>query len=201
MSKNEKSTPKAKVLTAVLLIVFLGSCAVLAFAICTDILGIAPKNPNPTEPQVTTAVSVTESATTEATEATEASSSASVTQSSTAVSSQLILGSTYNVDYWAEYKTENGSSGLGVLFGAHTQSAEINFTDDNKFSIVVFANNEPVEVSSGTYSFSSQSEIELRYENSNIETAVISETENGVVTVMDFSMDVDDTTLRISLAD
>ncbi len=200
MKEKRKSTPKAKLLTAVLLVLFLGSCAVLVFAVCTDILGI--NSIEPTEPVATTQAVATEEVTTANTEASVASATASEpVETSTAVSSNITLGSIYNVDYWAEYKADNGSSGLGVLFGAQTQSAEVKFSDDNKFSVVINANNEAVEVSSGTYIIISESEVELRYENSNIETATVSETENGVATVMDFSMDVDGTTLRISLAD
>lgn len=200
MSKNKKSTPKAKVLTAVLLIVFLGSCAVLAFAICTDILGVAPKKPNPTEPVGTTAVSATEEITTIATEATVPSSQVSVPQSSTAVSTTLTLGSTYNVDYWVEYMNDYGTSGLGVLFGARTKAATVVFSDDNTFSVTV-ENNGSLEVSTGTYSFMSDGNIELRFDNSNITTAMVLETENSEITSMDFPMDVDGTTLRLSLAD
>lgn len=201
MSEKNKSTPKAKVLTAVLLVLFFGSCAVLVFAVCTDILGIAPKNPNPTEPQVTTAVSVTESATVETTEASEPSSSASAPQSSTAVSSQLTLGSTYNVDYWVEYMDNYGASGLAVLFGARTKGATVTFTEENTFTVTVESANGSVEVSAGTYSFLDDSNIELRFDNSNITVATVIETGDNEITSLDFPMDVDGTTLRLSLAD
>ena len=200
MSKNEKSTPKAKVLTAVLLIVFLGSCAVLVFAVCTDILGIAPKNPNPTEPQATTAVSVTESATVETTEASEASASASAPQSSTAVFSQLTLGSTYNVDYWVENKAEHGTPGLALLYGTKVQSVYVSF-DNDRFSVNVVKYNESQETETGTYSFTDNGNIELRYDNSNITTATVLESENGMITTMDFPLWFKDTTLRLSLED
>lgn len=199
MSKNKKSTPKAKVLTAVLLVVFLGSCAVLAFAICTDILGIAPKKPGTTEPVATTAVTATENVT-ENTESTEPSSAASVPQSSTAVSSELTPGSTYNVDYWVEYMNDYGTNGLGVLFGARTRGVTVAFSEDNTFSVNV-QNNGSVEVSAGTYSILDDSNIELRFDNSNITTATVLETEGNVITIMDFPMDVEGTTLRLSLAD
>lgn len=199
MNKNKKSTTKAKVLTVILVSVFIGSCAVLVFAICTNILGI-PKKPVATEPQVTTAAFATEEVSTTATAVTEPSSEATTEQSLTAVSTTLTLGSTYNVDYWVEYMNDYGTSGLGVLFGARTKAATVAFADDNTFSVTV-ENNGSVEVSTGTYAFMNDGNIELRFDNSNITTAMVLETENSEITSMDFPMDVDGTTLRLSLAD
>lgn len=196
MSKNKKSTPKAKMLTAVLLILFLGSCAVLVFAIVTGQLGREPNNkPTETTPatEVVTTVGSTEDTTIQATES--VSSTAAIVTSG---SSEVTLGSTYNVDYWVEYKNENGTAGLGALFGAHTQSAVVNF-DNGRFTVFNIGYDEYLPVTTGTYSFISDNEIELKYDNSYIATATVTETEDGLVTGMDFPMDIEDTTLKLSL--
>lgn len=198
MKEKIKSTPKAKLLTAVLLVLFLGSCAVLVFAVCTDILGINSNTP-PTETVVPTETTAIVSTTASVPETTP-SSSVLPTTTSEAVETVVSLGSIYDVDYWTEYKDEYGSAGIGVLFGAHAKGATITF-ENGRFVVSVVGANETLDVSSGTYSFVSDNEIELRYDNSDIRTAKVIETENDVVTVLDFSMDMEDTTLRASLAD
>lgn len=198
MAEKRKSTTKAKLLTVVLVVLFLGSCATLIFAVCTDILGING-NTSPTEtitPTETTAIVSTTASVPETTP----SSSALPTTTSEAVETGIKLGSVYDVDYWAEYKDEYGSAGIGVLFGAHAKGATITF-ENGCFVVAVVGANETLDVASGTYSFVSDTEIELRYENSDIRTAKVIETENDVVTILDFSMDIEDTTLRASLAD
>lgn len=199
MKVNKKSTLKAKVLTVALLVLFLGSCAVLIFAICTGQLSREGKE-NPTESVAATetVVNVTESTGTPTTlsePATEASTPAGTTEPS--VSSELSLGTTYNAEYWVEYNADNGSSGLAVLFGAQTRNVTVSFSDENTFSVSV----DDSEIASGTYSFISDNEIELRYDNSYIASAEIIETEDGVASLIDFPMDIEDTTLRIKLAD
>lgn len=202
MSVKRKSTLKAKVLTVILIVLFAGSCATLIFAICTGQLSREGK-----EVLVETTVSAeasTETATANAsTSVTEAQTTASTTAAQTtateSVESNVTLGTTYNVDYWAEYKAENGSAGLGVLFGAHTQGVIISF-DGDKFSVSVVNYDELLPVATGDYSFVSDSEIELRFDNSAIEIATVVESENGVATVIDFPMDIEDTTLRASVA-
>lgn len=198
MSEKRKSTPKAKVLTAVLLILFLGSCAVLIFAVCTDILGIN-SNTNPTETITPTETSAIVS-TTASIPATIPSSSVLPTTASEVSDAGVNLGSIYEVDYWVEYMAEKGAPGLGVLFGARTQGAVVTFEED-RFTVSNLNYDEYVPVVSGTFSFVSDNEIELRFDNSNIEIATVLDAENGVATVIDFPMDLEDTTLRLSLTD
>lgn len=199
MKEKSKSTTKAKILTAVLLILFLGSCAVLVFAICTDILGI--NNVKPTQPVTTAQATATEEFTTANTEATEASVTASEpVETSSAITTELTLGSTYNVDYWVENKAENGTPGLALLYGVRVQRVYVSF-DNGRFSVNVVSYNESQETDTGTYFFTDDGNIELQYDNSNIATATVLESENGIITTMDFPLWFEDTTLRISLAD
>ena len=200
MKVNKKSTTKAKVLTVALLILFLGSCAVLIFAICTGQLS-RKGNVNPTDSTtptetVVSTVANTEIPTTALTEQTTQLSTPAESTPVETVSSALSLGTSYDAEYWVEYNADNNSSGLAVLFGAHTRKVSVNFSDENKFSVSV---NDNVEVASGTFSVVSDNEIELRYDNSYIATAEIIETADGMVTLMDFSMDIEDTTLRLNL--
>lgn len=197
MSEKRKSTLKAKVLTAILIILFAGSCAAIIFAICTGSIS-RENNTNPTE---TSAVTETP-AVTETAADTEATTLTTVTNATTAAQgadSSIKLGSAYNVDYWVEYKEENGSAGLGVLFGARTQGAVVTFEGD-RFTVSTVSSNETADVASGSFSFISDSEIQLRYDNSNIATAKVIETENGTVSVLDIPMDIEGTTLRASIA-
>lgn len=202
MNVNKKSTLKAKVLTVALLVLFLGSCAVLIFAILTGRLSREGKvNPTESTPSVETTVSTeahTDIPTTALTQPITQPSSTEAGTTEVSDYSALSPGTSYNAEYWAEYNADNNSSGLAVLFGARTRSVTVSFSDDNKFSVLV---NDDIEVAIGTYSVVSETEIELRYDNSNIAYAQIVETEDGVITVMDFPMDVEDTTLRLSLAD
>ena len=196
MAEKRKSTAKAKMLTAVLIVLFLGSCAALIFAVCTDILGI--NNVNSTEPVATTTIPATEEASTANTEVTEPSSASAPAETSSAVNSELTLGSTYNVDYWVENKAENGTPGLALLYGARVQSVYVSF-DNGRFSVNVVKYNESQETEAGTYSLIDNDNIELRYDNSNITTATVLESENGIITTMDFPLWFEDTTLRLSL--
>lgn len=198
MKEKIKSTPKAKMLTAVLLVLFLGSCAVLIYAVCTDILGIN-SNTNPTETITPTETSAIVS-TTASIPATIPSSSVLPTTASEASDTGVNLGSIYEVDYWVEYMAEKGAPGLSVLFGARTQGAVVTFEED-RFTVSNLNYDEYVPVVSGTFSFVSDNEIELRFDNSNIEIATVLDAENGVATVVDFPMDLEDTTLRLSLTD
>lgn len=200
MKVNKKSTTKAKVLTVALLILFLGSCAVLIFAICTGQLS-RKGNVNPTDSTtptetVVSTVANTEIPTTALTEQTTQLSTPAESTPVETVSSALSLGTSYDAECWVEYNADNNSSGLAVLFGAHTRKVSVNFSDENKFSVSV---NDNVEVASGTFSVVSDNEIELRYDNSYIATAEIIETADGMVTLMDFPMDIEDTTLRLNL--
>ena len=200
MKVNKKSTTKAKVLTVALLILFLGSCAVLIFAICTGQLS-RKGNVNPTDSTtptetVVSTVANTEIPTTALTEQTTQLSTPAESTPVETVSSALSLGTSYDAECWVEYNADNNSSGLAVLFGAHTRKVSVNFSDENKFLVSV---NDNVEVASGTFSVVSDNEIELRYDNSYIATAEIIETADGMVTLMDFPMDIEDTTLRLNL--
>ena len=200
MKVNKKSTTKAKVLTVALLILFLGSCAVLIFAICTGQLS-RKGNVNPTDSTtptetVVSTVANTEIPTTALTEQTTQLSTPAESTPVETVSSALSLGTSYDAECWVEYNADNNSSGLAVLFGAHTRKVSVSFSDENKFSVSV---NDNVEVASGTFSVVSDNEIELRYDNSYIATAEIIETADGMVTLMDFPMDIEDTTLRLNL--
>lgn len=196
MSEKRKSTLKAKVLTVLLIILFIGSCAAIIFAICTGQLSRESGTP----PAETSAATET-AAQTETVAQTEAATSAVTTAASATDSAEtaLSLGSTYDALYWAEYKAEYGSAGLSVLFGARTQGAAVTF-EDNRFTVSSISYDEYTAVATGTFSFVSDSEIELRYDNSNIATAKVIETENSQVTVMDFPLDTPDTTLRLSVA-
>lgn len=198
MAEKRKSTFKAKVLTVIIVVLFVGSCATLVFAICTGKLSRADNTP-PTETQSNTeTVAVTE--TVAYTEVTELTTESTETTATEELSAELVLGSTYEVDYWAEYKDEHGSAGLGVLFGAYTQGVEINF-NGGRFTVSTVSSYETLDVATGTFAFISDSEIELRYDNSNIEIAKVVETDGSTVTVLDVPMDIEGTTLRASLAD
>ncbi len=199
MSEKRKSTPKAKVLTAVLLVLFLGSCATLVFAVCTDILGVNNNRTNPTETVSATETTVAEETTAQP-ETTEAVITTIATTASEAQATGISLGSTYNVDYWAEYQAEHNASGLAVLFGARTQGAVISF-DNGRFTVSSVSNDEYTSVATGSYSLISDSEIELRYDNSYIAAAIVAEAEDGVATALDFPLDVEGTTLRASLSE
>lgn len=196
MSKKRKSTLRAKVLTALLIILFAGSCAVIIFAICTGRLS-RENNTNPTE--TTVAVETTSAPeTTAQTEPAQLTSAASTTASETEAS-DIAVASAYDADYWVEYKADYGSSGLSVLFGANNTGASVSF-DGNRFSVKILGSGTSSEIATGTFSFVSDTEIELRYDNSYIATATVLETENSVVTVMDFPLDTAETTLRVSVA-
>lgn len=194
MSEKRKSTPKAKALTLVLIVLFLGSCACLIVAFCNDMLG----KDIDTVPVDTTAVTAavtgtsptenTQNATEQTTEVTEAASTrVEIDESWPNVSLS------YKIDHWVEYKDENGTNGLGVLFGAHTTGGNVTFAD-GRFTV----NKDETEVAGGTYKVISDTEVELRYDNSHIATATILETEDGVITSMDFPMDMEGTTLRLT---
>lgn len=203
MKVNKKSTTKAKVLTVALLILFLGSCAVLIFAICTGQLS-RKGNVNPTDSTtptetVVSTVANTEIPTTALTEQTTQLSTPAESTPVETVSSALSLGTSYDAEYWVEFEAEHGTSGLAVLFGAKTQSVSVNFSDDNRFSVNVMSYNENHEMETGTYSFNTDGSIELRYDNSYIATASVLENENGIITSMDFPMGFEDTTLRLKL--
>lgn len=195
MYEKRKSTLKAKVLTAVLIILFVGSCAAIIFAICTGNLS-RDNNNTPTESSNITDTSTVPS-TASMTEASEPETSD--LEATSAEVKSIDLASSYNVDYWVEYKTDNGSAGLGVLFGAHTQGAVIHF-EGGRFAVSTLSVYETLDVAAGTFSFVSESEVELRYDNSNVETLKIIEAEDSVATVIDFPMDIEGTTLRASIA-
>lgn len=200
MKEKRKSTPKAKALTAVLLVLFLGSCAVLIYAVFTDILGL-DNPPSPTEPSAT--IVATEPVTTEVTiNTTEAPATSAVNTTTADIANSddiIILGATYNADYWIEHKAEHDTSGLALLFGSKIQSVFISF-DNGRFSVNGVSYNEPQAFETGTYSFMEDGNIELRFDNSDIATATVLNLENGVITSMDFPLTLKDTTLRLSLA-
>ncbi len=205
MNVNKKSTLKAKVLTVALLVLFLGSCAVLIFAIFTGQLSREDKK-TPTE-STTPVESVlnteenTEASSTYFTEPATQYSTPAETTGADISSSAVSLGNSYDAQYWVEHEAEYGTAGLAVLFGAKTQGVSVNFIDGNRFSVNVTSYNESHEMETGTYIFTTDGNIELRYDNSFIATANVLETENGTITSMDFPMSFEDTTLRLSLAD
>lgn len=180
MNKKQKSTPKAKMLTAVLLILFLGSCAVLIFAVCTGQLS-RENNQTPTETtlalETTAKVETTAAATTETeTTATEASEP------------QITFASQYKFE---SVRDENGEEmDLMVAFGSNFAKGRVEFEND-RFFISLPVQSKP-DAYGGTYSFLSQTEVELRYDNSDIKTATIKATDDqGVVTEVDVTMSSD----------
>lgn len=196
MSEKRKSTPQAKVLTVVLLILFLGACAVLVFAVCSDIWGI--NNNTVPSTDASTEISVTSATEAASTAEPTAEKTSAATEASESQGAYPVLGAAYDVDYWAEYMDLHGSAGLGVLFGAQTRGATINF-EDGRFVVNVSSADQGFEATSGSYSFISETEIELRYDNSDIKTAKVIEAEDGLITCLDFPMDIEDTTLRASI--
>ncbi len=186
MSEKIKSTPKAKVLTAVLMVLLLGSFAVLIFAVCTDILGV--NNVKPTEPVTTTGVSVTEDVTTVNEEE---------TSSLTTMPKTTALENEENDLYFAEeYKIvsvcdENGNEmDLRVAFGNSFREGFVEF-DSDRFFISLTVQGPP-ENYGGTYAFVSDSDVELRYDNSAIKSAFVkSVDETGLVTEVDVTMSSD----------
>lgn len=205
MKVNKKSTLKAKVLTAALLVLFLGSCAVLIFAIFTGQLSREDKKtPTESTAPVETVINTednTEASSVSFTEPEAEASTPAETSASDTASSANSLGTSYDAQYWVEHKAEHGTNGLAVLFGAKTQGVSVNFIDGNRFSVNVTSYNESHEMETGTYIFTTDGNIELRYDNSFIATANVLETKNGTITSMDFPMSFEDTTLRLSLAD
>lgn len=199
MKEKRKSTPKAKVLTAVLLVLFLGSCVVLIYAVFTDVLGLNPSTAS-TEPSSTVAVTESTALTETAAITTEVATTASEAAETTTLDSSLTLGTTYNADYWVEHKAEYGTPGLAVLFGAKTQGVFVSF-DGSSFAVNVVNGNESYETETGTFSFNEDGNIELSFDNSDISRVAVVESENGVITSMDFPLAITDTTLRLSLAD
>ena len=198
MSEKRKSTPKAKALTLVLVVLFLGSCACLIVAFCNGKLG----KDIDTVPVDTTAVTAavtgtsptenTQNATEQTTEATEAASTrVEIDESWPNVSLS------YKIEHWVEYMDENGTNGLGVLFGAHTTGGNVTFAD-GRFTVNNMGATGETEVAGGTYKVISDTEVELRYDTSHIATAKILETEDGVITSMDFPMNMKGTTLRLT---
>ena len=185
MAEKRKSTPQAKVLTVVLLILFLGSCAVLIFAVCTDILGI--NKDNPTEPVTTTNVSASEDVTTLNTEET---SSSTALESSTAESGESELYFAEKYEIVSVCDEQGNEMDLRVAFGNNFKEGFVEF-DGGRFFITLTVQGPPDNYG-GTYSFVSDTEAELRYDNSNIKSAFIKETDGtGLVTVVDVTMSSD----------
>lgn len=192
MSKNRKSSPKAKVLTILLLVLFGGSCAVLVFAVCTGQLSRDNSNESYTyignvtistsvfdETVVSTDSVLSSSAYTEP--STEAQTSETTAQS-------VSLASIYKIKSVCD---ENGNAmELRALFGADFKEGSVEFSD-GRFVIDV-----PVHGNSdaygGEYNFISDVKIELRYDNSDIKYAYVTDIdENGAVKVLDVTMSGD----------
>lgn len=177
MNKKQKSTPKAKMLTAVLLILFLGSCAVLIFAVCT---GQLSRENNQTPTETTVASETTANVETTVAAATE------IETTVTEVSEPQI---TFAPEYKFEsVRDENGEEmDLRVAFGSDFARSRVEFEND-RFFISLPVQSKP-DAYGGVYSFLSETEVELRYDNSDIKTAVIKATDDqGVVTEVDVTM-------------
>lgn len=181
MSKKIKSTPKAKVLTAVLIILFVGSCAALIFAICTGRLS-RENNTTPTETATPVETTVAEA---EPTVTTTASPETTIVDE---VQQKLTFASEYKIDAVCD---ENGDEmDLQVAFGAHFREGRVEFEDDS-FFISLPAQGKPDDYG-GTYSILSETQAELRYDNSDIKSAFIkSVNDEGVITVVDVTMSSD----------
>ncbi len=188
MKEKIKSTPKAKLLTAVLLVLFLGSCAVLVFAVCTDILGIN-SNTNPTEPvTTTTAVPATENVTAVNTEETLPSTTVPKTSALENNETALYFAEKYEIISVCD---ENGNEmDLRVAFGNSFREGFVEF-DADRFFIGLTVQGPP-ENYGGTYAFVSDSEVELRYDNSAIKSAFVKDfVDTGLVTTVDVTMSSD----------
>ena len=182
MAEKRKSTTKAKLLTVVLVVLFLGSCATLIFAVCTDILGING-NTTPTEPAATTEVTVTEDVTAINTEATLPSTTATEGKEA-----DLYFADKYEI---VSVCDENGNEmDLRVAFGNSFREGYVEF-DSDRFFIGLTVQGPP-ENYGGTYNFTSDSEVELRYDNSAIKSAFVKAfDDNGIVTDVDVTMSSD----------
>ena len=186
MSEKRKSTPTAKVLTVVLLVLFLGSCATLVFAVCTDILGIN-SNTTPTDPVATTDIYVTENITTVNTEVLP-STTVPLTTVAESDEADLCFAEKYKITSVCD---ENGDEmDLRVAFGNSFREGYVEF-DSDRFFIGLTVQGPP-ENYGGTYKFISDSEVELRYDNSAIKSAFIKDVDDaGFVTEIDVTMSSD----------
>lgn len=188
MTEKKKSTTNAKVLTVLLIILFVGSCACLIFAGVTgrihkpsdsdtDATTTAAVEENTTYSNTTVSADATALTTAEATEATEATEMQSVA---------LILHDTY---YACSAVDANGDDvSLNAYFGSGfaAYGGAITF-NSGRFSIDMGVS-AGGSANVGDYRFVSDTELELRYDNSDISTAAV-EISKGEVVSIDVAMD------------
>lgn len=194
MSEKKKSTPNAKVLTVLLIVLFFGSCVCFLIAVFTGSIGSDIIEPTDAlETTVSETIAETQAADTKASESTSATETAAteVSESNAVASAAVIVAESYAAK--SAVDLDGNSVDMRAYFGSGFASygGTLSF-EGQRFAINMGVSSGSSSSSVGSYDIISLNEMELDYDNSDIAVATF-EVEND--TVVSISVPMDDITV------
>lgn len=190
MNEKKKSTPNARALTVVLIILVLGSIACFVFAVVTGVLRSDVVDPTEPSAEVTTGV-VLPSESTAAPEETDADNTATTSATDASMEKTGVAGADFEISdsYYAASAVdlEGNPVDLRTYFGSGfaTFGGTLSFDESGaepRFSINMGISSGSSS-SVGTYSVIAYGSMELRFDNSDVTVATFEIEDHSVVSL------------------